>query len=87
MPTDDAGVVVYYNPACGGALFRLYFALAPEGCGSFGTSPDDAKGTLRSVRQSFARAGSEMRRILVADADERVAEILQAGGRIQIDAQ
>ena len=81
-------IVVYHNPAATEAHEQRhkYFAVAPEGCGSYGSTPEEACKLLEVVRRDFKRGCDEVRRVLIELANERIAAILKAGGTRQIDA-
>ena len=85
---DDPEIVVYNNPAAVLPHERnhKFYAVSPEGCGSYGETPEEACQLLAPILHEYKQSNAEGRHALVSQAQERVAEIRAAGGRIHIDA-
>lgn len=86
---EDApdGITIYNNPA---AIYaheknHRFYAVAPEGCGSYGSTPEHARELLDVIRREYAGGSEEGRTALRHQAAERVADILQANGERVIE--
>lgn len=91
---NDAGngnddITIYNNPAAvhPHERGRKYYAVSPEGVGSYGSTPEDARKLLEPVRREYENASEDGRAALRDLARERVEEIVRAGGCKNLDAE
>lgn len=84
---DD--ITIYNNPNAAYVMRpgHSYYAVAPEGCGSYGATPEEARQLLEIVREDFRKAKPEGKAAFIEQARERVEEIIKAGGRKNLDAE